>query len=99
MKPAAYAPTQTEVQHAEAPAMGPLEEQLAALHRHPAQLLPVDRQEDSLVLDNEVILLDGLTRSTSVTPHSAGGVVLGFEVANGAVASHDFAVGKVRSRF
>ena len=39
--------------------------------------------------------LEGLAPTTSVRPHDAGGVVLGFEVGNGAVAAHDFPIGKV----
>jgi len=93
--PAAYAPTQTEAPQAAAPAMSSIEQQLALQHREQAQLLPILRQESKLLLDNHITLLDGLARTTTVTPDNAGGVVLGFEVATGSVASKDFAVGKV----
>ncbi|KAL0054929.1 hypothetical protein WJX82_004667 [Trebouxia sp. C0006] len=93
-----YAPTQAEVSVAEAPSPSAIEKQLALQHQHPAQLLPLQRLENSLLIDDDISLLDGLMRTTSVTPHSAGGVILGFEVANGAVAAKDFPVGKLRSR-
>jgi hypothetical protein len=92
-----YAPTQAEVSVAEAPSPSAIEQQLALQHQHPAQLLPLQRLENSLLIDDDISLLDGLMRTTSVTPHSAGGAILGFEVANGAVAAKDFPVGKVQS--
>ena len=92
-----YAPTQAEVSVAEAPSPSAIEQQLALQHRHPAQLLPLQRLENGLVIDGNISLLDDLMRTTSVTSHSAGGVILGFEVANGAVAAKDFPVGKVQS--
>lgn len=92
-----YPPTQAEVSVAEAPSPSAIEQQLAWQHQHPAQLLPLQRLENSLLIDDDISLLDGLMRTTSITPHAAGGVVLGFEVANGAVAAKDFPVGKVQN--
>ena len=91
-----YAPTQAEVSVAEAPSPSAIEQQLALQHQRPAQLLPLQRLENSLLIEDNISLLDGLMRTTSITPHAAGGVVLGFEVANGAVAAKDFPVGKVQ---
>lgn len=93
MGPVSYAPTHTG--KSEKPAQSAIEQQLALQHQHPARLLPLHRQENSLLLDNNIVLLNDLMRTTSVTAHAAGGVVLGFEVANGAVAAKDFPVGKV----
>lgn len=47
------------------------------------------------MLSKDIVLLDDLHPSAHSTPHKAGGVVLSLEVLNGAVASHDFALGKV----
>ena len=93
---ATYAPTQTEVPQTKTSDKSTIEQQLLAQHHQPAELLPLQRRESSLLLDNSIILLDEVARSTTVTPHAAG-VVLGFSVANGAVASKDFLVGKVRN--
>lgn len=95
MSPMPYAPTHTGKSVTGKPAQSAIEQQLALQHQHPAKLLPLHRQESSLLLDNNIVLLDDLMRTTSVTAHAAGGVVLGFEVANGAVAAKDFPVGKV----
>ena len=92
---AAYAPSRTEVPHQQTSGSSPIEDHLSAQHQHPAELLALRRQDSSLLLDNDTVLLEGLTRTTTVTPHAAGGVILGFSVANGAVASKDFPVGKV----
>ena len=92
---AAYTPSRTEVSHKQASVSSPIEEQLLAQHQYPAELLELRRQNGSLLLHDDTALLEGLTRTTTVTPHAAGGVVLGFSVANGAVASQDFPVGKV----
>ena len=92
---AAYTSSQTEVSHKQASVSSPIEEQLSAQHQHPAELLELQRQNGSLILNDGTALLEGLTRTTTVAPHAAGGVVLGFSVANGAVASQDFPVGKV----
>ena len=92
---AAYAPSRTEVPHQQTSVSSPIEEQLSAQHQHPAELLALRRQDSSLLLDDDTALLEGLTRTTTVTPHAAGGVILGFSVATGAIASKDFPVGKV----
>lgn len=92
---AAYTPSRTEASHKQASVSSPIEEQLLAQHQHPAELLELRRQNGSLLLNDNTALLEGLTRTTTVTPHAAGGIVLGFSVANGAVASQDFPVGKV----
>lgn len=93
---AAYTPLRTEMSYKHASISSPIEEQLLAQHQHPAELLELQRQNGSLLLNGDTALLEGLTRTTTVTPHAAGGVVLGFSVANGAVASQDFPVGKVQ---
>ena len=90
-----YAPTNTGKTVTEKPAQSAIEQQLALQHQHPTKLLPLHKQENSLLLGNDIVLLNDLMRTTSVTAHAAGGVVLGFEVANGAVAAKDFPVGKV----
>ena len=92
---AAYTPSRTEVSHKQAFISSPIEEQLLAQHQHPAELSELRRQDGSLLLNDGTVLLEGLSRTTAVTPHAAGGVVLGFSVANGGVASQDFPVGKV----
>ena len=92
---AAHTSSRTGSPHKQGSVSSPIEEQLSAQHQHPAELLALRRQDGSLLLDDDTVLLEGLTRATSVTPHEAGGVVLGFSVANGAVASKDFPVGKV----
>lgn len=92
---AAYAPSRTEVPHKQAWVSSPIETQLSAQHQQPAELLALRRHDSSLLLGDDTALLEGLTRTTSVTPHAAGGVILGYSVANGAVASQDFPVGKV----
>ena len=91
----AQAPLRAEDVPAKESALSPIEQQLASHHRQPAQLTPLQRQEDNLLIDHDTVLLEGLARTTTVTPHAAGGVVLGFEVGNGAVALQDFPVGKV----
>lgn len=91
----AYAPSRTEAPHKQASGSSPIEEQLSAQHQCPAELLELRRQDSSLLLGGDTALLEGLARTTTVTPHAAGGVILGFSVANGAVASQDFPVGKV----
>lgn len=92
---AAYAPSRTEIPHKEACVSSLIEQQLSAQHQQPAELLALRRHDSSLLVGDDTALLEGLTRTTSVTPHAAGGVVLGFSVANGAVASQDFPIGKV----
>lgn len=92
---AAYTPSRTEVSHNQAPVSSPIEEQLLAQHQQPAELVELRRQNGSLLLHDGSALLEGLSCTSTVTPHAAGGVVLGFSVANGAVASQDFPVGKV----
>lgn len=92
----AYTPLRTEVSHKQASVSSPIEEQLSAQHQYPAELLALRRQDGSLLLNDHTALLEGLTRTTTVTPHAAGGVILGFSVANGAVASQDFPIGKVQ---
>lgn len=92
---AAYTPLCTEVSHKQASVSSPIEQQLSAQHQNPAELLALRRQGGSLLLNDNTALLEGLTPTTTVTPHAAGGVILGFSVANGAVASKDFPVGKV----
>lgn len=91
----AYAPSETKTSHKSESANSPIEEQLLAQHQHPAKLIPLERQENSLLLNDGTVLLEDLTRSTTVAQQAAGGVVLGFSVANGAIASKDFPVGKV----
>ncbi|KAL3148912.1 hypothetical protein ABBQ32_001780 [Trebouxia sp. C0010 RCD-2024] len=95
---AAYAPSRTEVPHKQAWVSSPIETQLSAQHQQPAELLALRRHDSSLLLGDDTALLEGLTRTTSVTPHAAGGVILGYSVANGAVASQDFPVGKLKSK-
>ena len=92
----AHAPTHIAAPERRLDARSPIEEQLQAQHQQPAELLPLHRQNSSLLIDDNIALLDNLTRSTTVTSHEAGGVVLGFSVANGAVAMQDFPVGTVR---
>ena len=95
MSLAAYAPEQTAPKQAEAAAQSAIEEQLALQHKQPAQLSQLERKGSNLLIDGDTILLEGLAPTTAVKRHDAGGVVLGFEIANGAVASYDFPVGKV----
>lgn len=93
---AAYTPLRTDMSHKQNCVSSPIEEQLSTQHQNPAELLALRRQDGSLLLNDNTALLEGLTRTTTVTPHAAGGVILGFSVANGAVASQDFPVGKVQ---
>lgn len=93
---AAYTPLRTDMSHIQACVTSPIEEQLSAQHQNPAELLDLRRQDGSLLVDDNTALFEDLTRTTTVTPHAAGGVILGFSVANGAVASQDFPIGKVQ---
>lgn len=97
MSLAAYAPEQSAPKQAEAAAQSAMEEQLALQHKQPAQLSQLERKGSNLLIDGDTVLLEGLAPTTAVKRHDAGGVVLGFEVANGAVASYDFPVGKLKS--
>ena len=95
MSLAAYAPEQTAPKQADAAGQSAIEKQLALQHKQPAHLSQLERKGSKLLIDGDTVLLEGLAPTTAVKRHDAGGVVLGFEVANGAVASYDFPVGKV----
>ena len=93
----AYAPEKVASRQAETADPSFIEQQLTLQHKQPAKLSRLQQQGSSLLIDGDTILLEELAPTTSVRPHDAGGVVLGFEVGNGAVAAHDFPVGKVVS--
>ena len=94
VSPAVYAPTQLATKM-DSPAISHIEKRLAAQHNQQAELLPIQQNGSRLILDKSLVLLDDLHSSVTITTHESGGSVLSLEVYNGAVASHDFALGKV----
>lgn len=91
---AVYAPVKP-VQKMDAPAISQIEQRLAAQHSQQTPLLPIQHTGSRLILDKNLVLLDDLHSSATVTTHESGGTVISLEVYNGAVASHDFALGTV----
>ena len=84
-------------QRVSSPAVSPIEQRLKTQHEQQAELLPIQQDGSRLILDKEFVLLDDLHHSAKAYPHEAGGTVLSLELFNGAVASYDFALGKVRA--
>lgn len=77
------------------PAVGHIEQRLAAQHTQQAEMLPIEQHESKLVLDKDIVLLEDMHPSAKTSRHESGGTVLSLEVYNGAVAAQDFALGKV----